>query len=127
MITARNIAASAERGMIELGKIFHKADPKHKDIQTCKALASVISKATHFVIPDGGRILNDSKRGIVGRQLCLPYPLITVEYMKKLGVDNRDTKCLLVADQPTEDDNITLWGCFKYPDSIWTHHYFILL
>lgn len=81
MITARNYAAQAERGLTEL---YHFMDGKKYPIDKKKvlSLASEISKAVHFALPDNGIILDDGWKGLVTNPdaLRLPYPNVTLEY-----------------------------------------------
>jgi hypothetical protein len=42
--------------------------------------AQAIMKAQHFVLPDGGMLLDDGCRGLEGETLHLPYPVITLAF-----------------------------------------------
>jgi hypothetical protein len=88
MITARNYAAQAEKGLMEYAqrakKYGAKLDPGYAEsAQRIEEIAHKIGKAVHFALPDNGRLLNDKLRGIDGALVRLPYPSITVEYFCK--------------------------------------------
>lgn len=78
MITARNYAAQCERGLRELiaANVFTGTDKVNVTY-----MANTIAKAQHFVLPDGGVIIEQSGlKGMEGLEARLPYPAITVEY-----------------------------------------------
>lgn len=79
---SRNIAAQAERGLIEtLKKISNKTGmntTNSEDMLSLSRHIKDISKAVHFAMPDGGSIFDDSLKGLRGVEIRLPYPLMTV-------------------------------------------------
>lgn len=88
MITARNYAAQAEKGLMEYAQRAKKYGAKidagyAESAQRIEEFANKIGKAVHFALPDNGRLLNDKLRGIDGTIVRLPYPSITVEYFCK--------------------------------------------
>lgn len=77
-ITARNYAAQAQRGMIEWAKAMERA--ASLDSRMATLLADAIGESVHFVMPDDGIIIGDGLKGIIDRQVRLPFRSITVEY-----------------------------------------------
>jgi len=90
MITAKNYAAQAERGLMRLkSETFH-------DVFVDK-----IKDAVHFAIPDGGKVFDDKLRGLQGSDIRLPYPLITVEYFVRWGGDGGALKIVTLCREQT--------------------------
>ena len=88
MITARNYAAQAEKGLLGYAERAKKHGTQFgsgyvESSQRIKDVANKIGKAVHFALPDNGRLLNDKLRGIDKTLVRLPYPSITVEYFCK--------------------------------------------
>ena len=79
MITARNYAAQAERGVAEMERQLLSRGFK-SDANEAKFLKTVIGEAQHFALPDGGKLFDDDLRGLRGRSVRLPYAITTVEY-----------------------------------------------
>ncbi len=50
------------------------------DVFFAELAAGIIKNAVHFAIPDNGEIFDDDLKGLVGRQVRLPFQAITVEY-----------------------------------------------
>lgn len=84
-------------------------------------LANNIEQAQHFVLPDGGRLLNDGLRGMGGRKIKLPFPSITVEYIahaqpwEKVGVGEARVECsrrIVHATETTYDRVLKLLTSF---------------
>lgn len=99
-ITARNYAAQAERGLRTAALQFGPTDGR-----VVRGMCERISRAVHFAMPDGGRLFDDHGRGIAGRELRLPFPLITVEYFSD-GADSERglvsmPKRLVIAEEMT--------------------------
>lgn len=78
MITAKNYAAQAQRGLSWWAECAAKDYPK--DASIVHGLAKSIGRAVHFVLPDEGVVLDDNLRGLIDAEFRLPYPEITVEY-----------------------------------------------
>jgi hypothetical protein len=78
MITARNYAAQAEKGLLEYRNMLD--DEFIVDKSLLNAFSAGISRAVHFALPDGGSIFDDDLRGIAGARVRLPFPEITIEY-----------------------------------------------
>lgn len=76
MISPLNFAASAVRDLRKLA-----GTPNWPDKSIMLSVAGCLEGAQHFQLPDGGRILNDKLKGLVGNDIRLPYPLVSVEYM----------------------------------------------
>lgn len=85
MITAKNYAAQAMRGL----EAYHRycVDQKYdQDANNVLMIVNVIRDAHHFVIPDGGLLLEAKDFSIVENiPFRLPYPKITIEYYDKGG------------------------------------------
>lgn len=77
-ITAKNYAAQAWRAMSVAAETLERQGAPEGRI--AKAMAMLIPIATHFAIPDGGKILDDELRGLIGAKIRLPYKTITVEF-----------------------------------------------
>ena len=77
MITARNYAAQVERDMKNWVDQAKKIGRPHK---AAEMYFNMIKDAVHFALPDNGRILNDNLKGLFGKKVRLPYPVITIEY-----------------------------------------------
>lgn len=78
-ISAKNYITQARIGLNELSKDF-KINKLNEDSSTCKSLSALLPSAIHFVVPDGGSVMDDSLRGIRGECVRLPFPKITIEY-----------------------------------------------
>lgn len=102
-ITARNYAAQCENGL-------RRTLDRHagNDRRVVAAMADRIAGAVHFVMPDGGGLFDDKGKGIAGRELRLPFPLVTIEY----HCDNKDAergliemaKRVIIAEELTADE-----------------------
>lgn len=80
MITAKNYVAQAIRGLKEYSIRAALHPVIKKDIAMVDFLAKCLYESQHFVIPDGGKIIDDRRKGIAGKEVRLPYPAITIEY-----------------------------------------------
>ena len=107
MITARNYAAQAEHGLMEWAKLNSKYGSFSKeDCEAARYMAKSIRDSVHFAINDGGHIFDDQYHGLVGREIRLPFPSITLEYFVKDGgyliedqnVNTRVSKRLIIAE-----------------------------
>lgn len=104
-ITARNYAAQAQH-MAERSISVSQPNLILKDFQIGA------STAIHFALPDGGEILSDNLRGLIGETVRLPFDTITVEYREGL-VDF----CTLAKE--TESGEIEFIVAFRNPLSKW--------
>ena len=78
-ITAKNYAAQAERGLVwHYNTLIYGG--YNDDAQMVRNIAALIKDAVKFVLPDDGRIFDDELKGLVGNEMNLPYPIITIEY-----------------------------------------------
>ena len=85
MITAKNYAAQAVRGLEPFQK-YCVDQGYDRDAINVRILIDNIKDAHHFAIPDGGLLLEAKDFGIVqGIPFRLPYPKITVEYYDRGG------------------------------------------
>lgn len=91
-ITAKNYAAQCieymeNESLFNAERLFNHKNNKNKDINkfnsykeqielTCKG----ILESVKFVIPDGGFILKDNLKGIIGNKINLPFDKITIEF-----------------------------------------------
>lgn len=57
--------------------LMEKAHPR--DVAVCRAALKVAAASPKFVLPHGGRILNDNLRGLPA-ELRLPFPSVIIEY-----------------------------------------------
>ncbi len=77
MITAKNYAAQAERGLI----LFAELPEVHEvDREFAKSLSEIIRDSIHFVIPDDGEIFDDELKGLEGKRIELPYESMSIEF-----------------------------------------------
>lgn len=76
-----NHAAEAEAGLRLYADVANKWRRK-RDAQSYNRLADTIKKAVHFQLPEGGKIFGDNLKGIAGKgkDLEIPFPVITVSY-----------------------------------------------
>ena len=89
--------------------LFKKLNWK-KDAEGVLTFCEQLKASVHFSMPDGGRILDDNLKGIVGEELRLPFPMITIEYhqnidaeLKEGQVSSRD-RILLAFEETINDD-----------------------
>jgi hypothetical protein len=87
VITARNYAAQAEQGLRFAAERFQMFPGYNQDIPGVRWLVDRIKAATHFALPDEGKIFDDNLRGLQDMEARLPYPAVTLEYFVK---DNND-------------------------------------
>src|SRR6516164_999067 len=79
-----NYPASAARGLerfIAAGKAAAIPGSEH-DIFSCERLLDLLllPQCAHFQLPEGGHLFDDKLKGIQGKPVRLPYPLISVSY-----------------------------------------------
>jgi len=106
MISAKNFAAQAERGL----RLQAGLQAKSKISETaeyCNMCADHIAGSVHFAVPDGGKIFNDGLKGLHGMPLRLPFPSMTVEFCPVAGkktlimVFQEETKIMVNYAQPS--------------------------
>lgn len=115
MITAKNYAAQAERGLL-LFAAHQKAC--EEDRKFAKVLSETIHNSEHFVIPDDGKVFDDKLKGLAGKRIELPYEAITVEFYLSGKRSSNPGKAIVVATQ--EDDAIVLFAATGFPGKdIW--------
>jgi len=86
IITARNYASQAEFGLKEWANLNSKYGASAKaDCDMAKYMALSIKNSVHFAINDGGHIFDDAYKGLVGCEIRLPFPSITLEYFVNDG------------------------------------------
>jgi hypothetical protein len=113
MITAKNYAAQAEKGLHEY-MLNH--DMKGDDVFIKQKFLNNIKEAVHFSMQDNGCIFDDSKKGIKGESIRLPFPKITLEYYvhkNDKNASNYSSKRLIYAEEVTGD------RINKAEDEIW--------
>lgn len=117
MITAKNYAAQAERGLI----LFADLPEVHEeDRQFAKSLSEIIHDCTHFVIPDDGEIFDDELKGLEGKRIELPYESITVEfYLSGKWSHGEPGKTIIVATDDGDAIIVFAASAFSGTD-IWT-------
>ena len=106
MITARNYAAQAVRDI----RILSETYAHDGDRAIISQFADNIEKATHFVLPNGGRVLDDELAGIDGVEVNLPYKIITVEFF------DQGNRCLVLTEQ--NEHGLYVTGCI-YLEGLW--------
>ena len=74
-----NYSAQAEAALRKLAPLA-VADGNSDEARIMVWMADQIRDAVHFVMPEDGRIFNDSLKGIEGEAAHLPFPKITLEY-----------------------------------------------
>ena len=94
MITAKNYAAQAEASLIVIANYAPNLIAIPDDCKTLLSIAFTIKNAVHFVLPDSGFIFNDGLKGIMGRDIKLPFPAITIEFISTDG-----SKVLLLVEE----------------------------
>lgn len=127
----RNYAAQAIRSMNDLlNNGIGRGDTK--TLRSIERIIRVMSKAVHFSLPEGGRLIGDDLKGIKGMPIRLPYPVITIEYSMENTIPQKGvpTKFLILAEEGRlsdvadatwgDDDVIVVTALFKEPDNgIW--------
>lgn len=110
MISAKNLAAQAERGL----RLQAGLQVKFSETAAyCDMCANHIAGSVHFAVPDGGKIFNDGLMGLHGMPLRLPFPSITVEFSPVPGkktlimVFQEETKIMVNYAQPSPLDPAT--------------------
>ena len=118
MITAKNYAAQAERG---IDNCFIVSTPNVTQEQTREwssqfkpMVKDVLRRGVHFAIPDDGIIFDDKWKALHGETVpMLPYPEMTVEF-----IVNRpeNKKMVVVAQQPDKNSDICI-NTMAYSDT----------
>lgn len=99
MITAKNYAAQAMRGLENGVKNLIKRGLVN-DAKIATAITNEIKQATHFTVPDGGRLLDTKDlRALVNISFRLPYPVTTIEYYHPISDCKRNL--ILAIEVPT--------------------------
>ncbi len=81
MISAKNYAANAERDLVEfLTKYKNHPGMTASTLNNVITAIEYIRGGIHFAAPDGGKIMDDNLKGLVGLPARLPFPTITLEY-----------------------------------------------
>lgn len=75
-------AARSLRKFIDEGRSKNFNGEFDPDIDACERLLGLLQMdiCQHFQMPEGGHIFDDKLKGIRGRAIRLPYPLISVSY-----------------------------------------------
>ena len=81
MITARNYAAKAVRDLELISKTLSKEEKE--DGYIVSLVAKEIEKSQHFVMPDGGKILDTHLSSLSGLPARLPYKSISIEFFQE--------------------------------------------
>jgi len=81
VITAKNYAAQVEHSLRNYSQVvMGKSKLTSEELATAEKYANAIRESVHFVVPDGGTILQEYGGSIVGKTLHLPYGNITIEW-----------------------------------------------
>jgi hypothetical protein len=128
MITAKNYAAQCEK---EITKIAGTLGVIGDWESANNLFLSHIKDAVHFALPDGGKILDDNKKGIKGEKIRLPFNKITVEYYVPQRSDaeyigegtHKSSKRLIVARELHQKQIEVEFKRFKHlisdPEDVW--------
>lgn len=100
MITAKNYAAQAERGIANfISTGMENGFLNDVDKLLLNQFVDGVKDSVHFCLPDNGKLLNDAAKGIRSELLRLPYKSITIEYYVNGDMYDPGNK-LLTADYP---------------------------
>jgi hypothetical protein len=85
MVKALNYPAAAARGLrqwLDEGRQGGVDPALAADYEACQRLLALLEHpdCQHFQLPDGGHFFNDKLKGIQGKPVRLPYPLISISY-----------------------------------------------
>ncbi len=129
-ITAKNYASDAAT---YLSKVVNNmsADKFKTDIIMANEMINDLTEAVHFVMPDGGALLNDNLKGITNMKIRLPYPKISVEYyieenyssLDNSGLSYTPKRVILAKEVPTAIINEKI----PVPDALKDSEYMILM
>ncbi len=102
MITAKNYAAQAARGLVDyMNDLIRKGAKYTDDVVTIGELAKCIQQAQHFSIPDGGKLLEMKEfSALLDIPFRLPYPIITLEFYGDIG----DKRLILLLVKVVHED-----------------------
>jgi len=103
MITAKNYAAQVVKNIKENIKTYSFAP---SEVNTLSVMISIIEESVHFAIPDNGKLFDDGKKGLLGSEVRLPYPSITIEYFQP----ETKSKLLVFANERVKEDGIEFGG-----------------
>jgi len=102
MLTAKNYFA-------EFNHSFLKNHSKtnypnlHIDMEHLENVRKSLKESVHFSLPDGGKIFDDGFKGILNKEIHLPYPKITLEFYDPSYTETNDKKMLLVYEINREE------------------------
>jgi len=106
MITAKNYAGQAEKSLIEYTRIIEKRGMV-EDYHWLKLYLKMIPEAQHFVVPDGGRIIDGYAKdpNFVAH---MPFPAMTIEYYTSVPAKNETVgaapkRLILVVDDKAHE------------------------
>lgn len=109
MIASKNYAAQAVSATNKaISQLLYSGN---RGVELLREFSKKALAAQHFATPDNGVIFDDNLKGIIGSEVKLPYPLITVEY--RLG----DTKVCTLAEQ--SDSEVRFLFAFCNPNADW--------
>jgi hypothetical protein len=128
MITAKNYAAQCEKEITKIAGLLAAVGDWD---QVNDLFVQHIRDAVHFALPDGGKILDDNKKGIKGEKIRLPFKKMTVEYYVPQRSDeeykgegtHKSSKRLIVARELTQKEIEYEFEGFRYslkdPDDVY--------
>lgn len=109
MITAKNYAAQAIKGLQDFYKRAGKGLTEKEDI-LIQSFINHIEKSVKFVIPDDGLIFNDNFKGLNNSKINLPFENISIEYWD--SVEN--LKVVVFASKDSGTDSIWVAATFNH-------------
>ncbi len=124
-ITASNYAAQCEQYCREFADLLKPIKGAEIDYGAALLMAELIKKSQHFALPDGGLILDDGYKGIIGEELRLPHNPMTIEYFVKDGGEIAingnvsSSKRLAVAFDMDEDRIVVITAFFADKENTW--------
>jgi hypothetical protein len=104
MISAKNYAAQAERGLLEYSKVLRRAGYKG-DAFVVSKLSHDVGRAVKFILPTNGVILEDAWKMCEDNDIHLPYRYITLEFDTDGNSEGSET----MADN---EEIVTKWVIF---------------
>lgn len=122
MITAKNYVAQ----LLRFFPVLINNAISERDKNTMRFIEQSLLSAVHFVLPDGGKLLDNNHVSLKEQKLHLPYKTITVEYFIKEQRTGKTLKTIILASQEGEYvDSLGFWGTDNYfamcPIGIRTH------
>ena len=114
---ALNYTSACVDDLTKLAAALDAASMPHSSIAV-RSVLSTMREAQHFVLPDGGRILDDNLRGLRGNRIRLPFPSVTLEYFVGQSHDPNgepSSRRIVIATEQTYDEIDALMASMATP------------